>query len=126
MPQDQHRYVLKANWKGRGPFRPICEWMNAVGTMINNLHCIEGGSFLVTRRFIRLRVMTSKQFTGIAYVAGIKTTGLTSDGAKPYVKCDRAAGTASEQTGPPSSPFPDNEEWYEKESTFGDIHVPGI
>ena len=61
-------------------------------------------------------------FSGTAYVAGNKITGLNSDDTKPWVKCDLDAGTASEQTSAPSNPFPENQEWYEKENTFGDIH----
>jgi hypothetical protein len=62
-------------------------------------------------------------FSGTAYVAGHKITGLTSDSAKLWVKVDVEAGTATEQAGPPSDPFPANEEWFEKSKTAGDIHV---
>lgn len=62
-------------------------------------------------------------FSGIAYVAGIKTEDLNEDADKPWVKCVLGDGTASEQYGPPPDPFPDGEEWYEKANTYGDIHV---
>ena len=63
-------------------------------------------------------------FSGTAYVAGIKTTGLNSTPAYPWVKCNLASGAATEDAGPPSNPFPPNEEWYEKANHSGDIHVP--
>ena len=62
-------------------------------------------------------------FSGTAYVAGQRTTGLTSDDNKPWVKCDLSTGVATEETGPPTIPFPDGEEWFEKANTSGDIHV---
>jgi len=62
-------------------------------------------------------------FSGTAYVAGIKTTGLGSDPTKPYIKCSLLNGTAVQDAGPPSDPFPEDEEWYEKANTFGDIHL---
>jgi len=65
-------------------------------------------------------------FTGVAYVAGRRQTGLDSDSTKPWVKCDVSTGIASEQTGPPSSPFDPNEEWFEKDNTYGNIHVPRL
>ena len=64
----------------------------------------------------------ASKFSGTAYVAGEKTEDLNSDSTKPWVKCDLGAGTASEQTGPPSNPLPANQEWYEKANTCGDIH----
>ena len=66
----------------------------------------------------------SAVFSGTAYVAGNKTTGLNSDDTKPYVRCFLEVGTAEEHAGPMPIPFPDNEEWYEKEYTIGDIHIP--
>jgi len=63
-------------------------------------------------------------FSGTAYIAGNKTTGLNSDSSKPWVRCFLDTGTAEENAGPPSNPFPFNEEWYEKAQTSGDIHIP--
>ena len=65
-------------------------------------------------------------FSGVAYVAGTRTTGLTATATKPWIKCNRSTGAATEEAGPPSFPFPDNEEWFEKSRTYGDIHVPGM
>jgi hypothetical protein len=62
-------------------------------------------------------------FTGTAYVVGIKTTGLLSYPDKPWIKCKLSTGVATEDTGPPPNPFPEDEEWYEKANTSGDIHV---
>jgi hypothetical protein len=63
-------------------------------------------------------------FSGIAYIAGNKTTGLNSDGTKAWVRCFIDTATAEENAGPPPNPFPINEEWYEKAKTAGDIHIP--
>lgn len=65
----------------------------------------------------------SSSFSGTAYVAGVVTTGLNSNATKLWVKCDVETRTATEEYGPPSNPFPPNEEWYAKASTAGDIHV---
>ena len=62
-------------------------------------------------------------FTGIAYVCGKKITGLNGTPAKPWVKVAISTLTATEETNPPSDPFPENEEWYLKATTAGDIHV---
>lgn len=63
------------------------------------------------------------RFSGTAYVVGVKTTGLGSDAAKPYVKCNLATGAATQEEGPMPDEFPHNEEWFEKANTYGDIHV---
>ena len=63
------------------------------------------------------------EFTGVAYVSGVITTGLKADSTKPWVSCNLSTGEADEREGPPSNPFPANEEWYEKANTYGDIHV---
>ena len=68
------------------------------------------------------RQVSSAVFSGVAYVAGNQTKGLTADPSKPYVKCVFSTGAATEETGPPAIPFPDDEEWYEKNQTSGDIH----
>ena len=73
-------------------------------------------------RSISRRVALPK-FSGTAYVSGVKTTGLNSDGTKIWVKVDGATGTVTEDAGPPPDPFPSHQEWYEKSKTFGDIHV---
>lgn len=61
-------------------------------------------------------------FSGVAYVRGVKFTGLNST-SNAWVKVDIAAGTAVEDAGPPPNPFPDGVEYYEKAQTAGDIHV---
>lgn len=61
-------------------------------------------------------------FSGRAYVAGIKTDNLNQDSAKPWVKCKLSNGVATEELGPPPEKMPDDEEWYEKNRVFGDIH----
>ena len=58
------------------------------------------------------------------YLSGNKYDGLNSDATLPWIKVSIAAGTVSEEAGPPSNPFPQNEEWYEKANISGDIHVP--
>ena len=60
-------------------------------------------------------------FSGTAYVAGNKTTGL---GTKDWVRCFLDTGTAEDNDGPAPNPFPYREEWYEVAYTHGDIHIP--
>ena len=68
----------------------------------------------------------ANEFSGTAYIAGVKTTGLNTYSEKPWVKCDITTCVASEEDGPPSNPFPPNEEWFEKDYTSGDIHVDRV
>lgn len=69
----------------------------------------------------------SDSFSGTVYLAGQKYTGLNSDSNKPWVRVYTDGSSApAEATGPPSDPFPDNEEWYAKSSTSGDIHIPRV
>ena len=56
-----------------------------------------------------------------AFIAGNWTTGL---GTKTWIRCFLDSGTAVDHDGPAPNPFPPNEEWYEVEFTFGDIHIP--
>lgn len=62
----------------------------------------------------------SSVFSGTAYIAGNKTTGL---GAKKWVRCFLDTATAEDNDGDPPNPFPANEEWYEVSKTSGDIHI---
>ena len=66
---------------------------------------------------------SNASFSGTAYVSGRRIDGLKDTPSKPWVKVDVSDGTATEQDGPPSSPFPPSEEWFEKSNTVGDIHV---
>ncbi len=71
--------------------------------------------------FVDLAASASMEFSGTAYIAGRKTTGL---GTKKWVRCNLAMATAVDHDGPPPDPFPMNEEWYEVSKTSGDIHIP--
>ena len=67
------------------------------------------------------------RFSGKAIVGGWITTGLNSDPSKPWIKVDLTGDPPSvtqetEYTGP-AGRFPDSEEWYEKATTYGDIHI---
>ena len=62
----------------------------------------------------------SMSFSGTAYIAGNKTTGL---GTKAWVRCNLELATAVDHDGPAPNPFPPNEEWYEVSKTSGDIHI---
>jgi len=70
-----------------------------------------------------LTIYGGKPFTGVLYLSGNKFSNLNNNASYPWVKVDVAMGTAAEAAGPPSSPFPPNEEWYEKAQVAGDIHV---
>lgn len=72
---------------------------------------------------LRRRDAARAGFSGTAYIAGNKTTGLASDSAKPWVRCFLGSGSAEENAGPPPNPLPYGEEWYEKANTYGDIHI---
>ncbi len=66
---------------------------------------------------------TATKFTGTAYVSGRKITGLNSNSDYPWVRVFLDTATAEEHAGPAPSPFPANEEWYEKANHAGDIHA---
>ena len=60
-------------------------------------------------------------FSGTVYIAGNKVD-LTGT-PKEWVRVNVSDGTAVYHDGPPSNPFPPNEEWYYVAKTFGDIHI---
>ena len=60
-------------------------------------------------------------FTGTAYIAGQRTTGL---GTKAWVRVFLSTATAEDHDGPPPDPFPPDEEWYETRNIYGDLHIP--
>ena len=74
---------------------------------------------------IKIRLIGgSVAFSGRAFVSGVLFADLNTDSAKPWVKIKASVPAASEEAGPAPSPFPADEEWYEKSKTAGDIHVP--
>jgi hypothetical protein len=85
--------------------------LSVVGGLLSQT---EGGKTL------SIRTSASTPFSGTAYIAGNKTTGL---GEKDWVRCFLDTATAEDHDGPPPNPFPPNEEWYEVSKTSGDIHI---
>lgn len=65
---------------------------------------------------------TENNFSGTAYVAGVKVENLNTYPERPWVKVDLANATATEEASAPPDPFPEDQEWYEKAYTYGDIH----
>lgn len=109
-------------YRGSGVFAPFTSFMNMAGTVLNNIRVWGDGYIKVTPRGIDLYINGSSAFTGIAYaVNGTKTTGLASDGSKPWVKYDRSTQTFSQETGPAPQPWGMNEVWFEKAHTPGNI-----
>ena len=98
--------------------------IGALEALVRNI--VGAGSTRVTYEARRIKIYggSGVTFSGTAYIAGNKTTGLDSDSAKPWVRCFLDTATAEENAGPPPNPFPMNEEWYEKAQTAGDIHIP--
>lgn len=120
---DSKIFRLTTDYNEKGPFGKIGKALNDIGRLLNGLHFADGGSVLTTSQFIRLR-SASTTFSGTAYVAGVKTTGLNSDPTKTWIKVDFAAATATQvTTAEVQTPFPPYLEFYEKSKTFGDIHV---
>ena len=72
---------------------------------------------------ISSRTQSVPTFPGVAYVKGVRIANLNSNAALPWVRVKVSSNTATEEAGPPPDPFPDDEEWYEKANTYGDIHV---
>lgn len=122
---NQRLLLLPVDFKEKGPFGKVGKTLNAIGRLINGLHIEGGGSVLTTSQFIRLRLTpTGATFSGTAYVAGVKTTGLLSDPTKGWIACNLSTGAATEVlAGDVVLPFPQNIEFYEKSKTYGDIHV---
>jgi len=118
--------IIKPSWKGSGSGVPLARAMTTVGRTLQGMR-MESGECLQKRAgrlVIPSSVVTSISFSGTAYIAGNKTTGLKSDNTKPWVRCFLDSATAEEHAGPAPDPFPANEEWYEKSQTAGDIHIP--
>lgn len=61
--------------------------------------------------------------SGTAYVMGVTVTGLMSNTALPWIKCVRSTRTATQVAAAPASPWGEDEEYYEKANTHGDIHA---
>ena len=126
---DQKRQLLPVDFGETGPFAKIGKALNLIGRMINGLHFADGGSVITTRDFIRLRPesLANGNFSGTAYVAGVKTTGLNSDPAKGWVMVNASTTTATQvYAAQVVTPFPPNVEFYEKTYTYGDIHLPRL
>lgn len=120
---DSKSFRLTTDYNEKGPFGKIGKALNDIGRLINGLHFSDGGSVLVTSQFIRLK-SAKPAFSGTAYVAGVKITGLNSDPTKAWVRIDFPSATATEVTAAEvQTPFPPHIECYEKSKTFGDIHV---
>lgn len=98
---------------------PSASRMEKCDRMIRGISGV--GSTRVSYRLGKIKIAGGGMpFTGTAYVAGNKTTGL---GTKKYVRCFLSMGKAEDHDGPPPNPFPPNEEWYEVSKTSGDIHI---
>ena len=121
---------LKDNYKSDDPVASIdADWLNTVARWLNTIN-VNGGPRFATPFDLRLYLASGEGgsaeivFSGTAYIAGRKITGLSSDSSKPWVRCFLDTATAEEHAGPPPDPFPSNEEWYEKAQTAGNIHIP--
>ena len=100
------------------------DWLNTVANWLNGMKIIGGEVVhtpdgIIINPFLSSGGGGSMPFSGTAYVAGNKTTGL---GTKAWVRCNLSLGTAVDHDGPAPDPFPPNEEWYEVAFTPGDIH----
>lgn len=94
----------------------IALWPITSATLLTNV-TVRGTKYEVKRPGAGGAAMS---FSGTAYIAGNKTTGL---GTKKWVRCNLATATATDNDGDPPNPFPPNEEWYEVSKTSGDIHI---
>jgi len=109
---------LKSDWSFPGIFMPVGVWMNAVARRLMRV-VIYGGSGEWTNDGLKLYIAPTR-FTGTVYISGVKYTGL---GTKAWVRVMNHASAVEDNDGPPPSPFPTGEEWYEVSKTSGDIHV---
>ena len=116
---------FRSQYVGRGVFKPIAEFMTKAGTLLDNIKVYGAGHVTTDGRSINIYVDPgSADFSGTAYAPnGTPTTGLTSDSSKAWVKYVRNTMAFSEQTGPPSDPWPANEVWFEKANTSGNIVI---
>jgi hypothetical protein len=104
------------------------EEINSIIKCLRALWPMKSSSLLITvtsqgtsQEVKQTPAVTTGAFSGTAYIAGNKTTGL---GTKAWVRCFLDTGTAEDNDGPPPNPFPINEEWYEVAQTFGNINIP--
>jgi len=104
--------------------RLTARWVQRVTNFIENF-TVSGGAFEFDGRTPRLYVKSgTSTFSGVAYVAGVKTSNLKTEPAKPWIRCNLRTAVVTQDYGPPPVPFPHDEEWYEKANTAGDIHIP--
>lgn len=105
--------------------RSILRWATELSSYLRSERVIAGHGVIIKQTNGGKTISATGsgiQFSGVAYVRGVKTSGLNST-SNAWVKVDIAAGTAVEDAGPPPNPFPDGVEYYEKAQTAGDIHV---
>lgn len=119
--------LCKTNWLGWGKWRVVAAQFNRFGRLFNRMRGENGVEIRAEGDEIIISGAGAgggKAFSGVAYIAGHRVSGLRSDITKLWVKCNLYDCTASEETGPAPNPFPAGEEWYEKAQVSGDIHIP--
>jgi len=77
---DQKHHLLKADWRGKGPFKRIASWMNEAATMINNLHFLDGGDVVSTDDFIRLVLHEKDEDAEGAHAAATTSASVGASG----------------------------------------------
>ena len=106
----------------------MLDFYNAVQAFMRNPVTGDGKTIIASGRTLSVIRQPPRgagvSFSGTAYsTAGHPITGLNSDGTKPWIRYNKSERVFTQQTGPPSAPWPDNEHWWEKAYTVGDIHA---
>ena len=117
----------KQDWTGSGQWKELAKELSLLGKRINNIHGSNGVHVFHDWSGIKISGGGGgggRGFSGTAYDrAGNKTTGLSSDTAKPWVKYDLSTGAFTEQVGPPSTPWGNNEVWRNKSDIHGSLYL---
>lgn len=122
--------------KPRAPVnKPSVAWVNAVTRVLATLR-VRYSPYTTSAYFDRPNRDGSEwslvlpwptsvtEFSGRAYAPNGKETALlNSDAGKAWIKFRRDTYEFSEETGPPSTPWPSNEVWFRKAGVAGDIVV---
>ena len=100
----------------------ILQWAKRFSAWARSLQVLAGQGVLVKQSSVGTTISIQGGFTGIVYLAGTKIDMRTLE-QKDWIKVNVSAGTAVYADGPAPNPFPSNEEWYERRSVWGDLHV---
>lgn len=122
---------FKEKWDATPMLKPITDELSKIGQALNSMKVVQGGKVRFEGKTFRFYLTggdgvggAGRGFNGVAYDrAGNSTSGLNSDGTKSWVKYDLSTGIFSEEVGPPSEPWGNNEIFRHKSDIHGSLYL---